>query len=70
MKNESSTFTVRVPVLEKQAFEHLCKRLDITPSQIIRQCIRQTLEAAKDSHPDLFGGMTQISTPPTKKKGR
>jgi predicted DNA-binding protein len=66
MKNETATITVRVPVLEKQAFEHLCERLDITASQIIRRCIRETLEAAQSNYPDLLG-----DTPtPTKKKGR
>lgn len=65
MKNETATITVRVPVLEKQAFDHLCERLDITASQIMRRCIRETLAAAASDFPDLLG-----DTPPTKKKGR
>lgn len=68
MKNETTTVTIRIPTLEKQAFEHLCDRLDITASQVLRRCIRETLAAAAADHPDLFG-QTQKPTPPTKKKG-
>lgn len=70
MKNETTTITVRVPTLEKQAFDHLCERLDITASQFIRRYIRETLQAAQNDYPDLFGSMTLKPTPPTKKKGR
>lgn len=67
MKNETTTITVRVPTLEKQAFDHLCERLDITASQFVRRWIRETLEAAGENHPDLFGA-PQKQTPPTPKK--
>lgn len=69
MKDATTTITVRLPILEKQAFDHLCERLDITASQIIRRCIRETLEAAAAENPDLFGNPSK-PTPPTKKKGR
>lgn len=66
MKNETTTITIRLPTLEKQAFDNLCERLDFTASQMLRRCIRETLEAASMDYPDLFG-----NTPPTtKKKGR
>lgn len=73
MENASSTLTVRLPTLEKQAFDRLCKALDITPSQVIRRTIREMLAAAHAENLDLFPETkpTTAKHPPHgKKKGR
>jgi hypothetical protein len=42
-ENRTSRLTVLIDPQKKKAFEELCERLDTTPSQAIRQMIRDLL---------------------------
>jgi hypothetical protein len=44
MENKTARLTVLIDPVKKQAFEQLCSRQDITPSQVVRQLIREYLE--------------------------
>ena len=44
MENKTARLTVLIDPVKKQAFEELCAAQDITPSQIVRQLIREYLE--------------------------
>ncbi len=50
MEQRNARLTVLIDPRKKRAFEALCEREDITPSQKIRQFIRDCLEA--DLGPD------------------
>jgi antitoxin component of RelBE/YafQ-DinJ toxin-antitoxin module len=43
MESKTARLTVLVDPTKKQAFEALCARQDLTPSQVIRQLIRDYL---------------------------
>jgi len=42
-ENRTSRLTILIDPHKKKAFEELCERLDTTPSQAIRQMIRELL---------------------------
>lgn len=44
MESKTARFTVLMDPRKKQAFEKLCAAQDITPSQVVRQLIREYLE--------------------------
>ncbi|MBK7300114.1 MAG: CopG family transcriptional regulator [Moraxellaceae bacterium] len=44
MENKTARLTVLIDPVKKQAFEKLCSNQDITPSQVVRQLIREYLE--------------------------
>lgn len=44
MENKTARFTVLLDPRKKQAFEQLCAAQDLTPSQVVRQLIREYLE--------------------------
>ncbi|WP_040576087.1 CopG family transcriptional regulator [Methylophaga aminisulfidivorans] len=44
MENKTARFTVLMDPRKKQAFERLCASQDLTPSQVVRQLIREYLE--------------------------
>lgn len=44
METKSARFTVLLDPAKKKAFEQLCAEQDRTPSQVVRQMIRQYLE--------------------------
>jgi hypothetical protein len=44
METKTARLTVLVDPAKKQAFEELCARLDVTPSQVVRQLIRDYLK--------------------------
>ncbi|KTD53219.1 CopG family transcriptional regulator [Legionella santicrucis] len=44
MENKTARFTVLMDPQKKQAFEKLCASQDLTPSQVVRQLIREYLE--------------------------
>lgn len=44
MENKTARLTVLIDPVKKQAFEELCAAQDITPSQVVRQLIREYLE--------------------------
>lgn len=43
MESKTARLTVLVDPVKKQAFEELCARQDLTPSQVIRQLMRDYL---------------------------
>ncbi|VEB37834.1 CopG family transcriptional regulator [Legionella sainthelensi] len=44
MESKTARFTVLMDPRKKQAFERLCASQDLTPSQVVRQLIREYLE--------------------------
>ena len=44
MESKTARLTVLVDPLKKKAFEELCLGQDITPSQVIRQLMREYME--------------------------
>lgn len=45
MEKKTARLTVLVDPAKKKAFEGLCAALDVTPSQVVRQLIREYLAA-------------------------
>ena len=41
MENKTARFTVLIDPRKKQMFEELCAAQDLTPSQVVRQLIRE-----------------------------
>lgn len=44
MESKTARLTVLIDPVKKKAFEDLCALQDLTPSQVIRQLIREYLE--------------------------
>lgn len=44
VESKTARFTVLMDPRKKQAFEKLCASQDLTPSQVVRQLIREYLE--------------------------
>ena len=44
MENKTARLTVLIDPAKKKAFEQLCAQLDVTPSQVVRQLIRDYLK--------------------------
>ena len=44
MENKTARFTVLLDPRKKPAFERLCAAQDLTPSQVVRQLIREYLD--------------------------
>ncbi|WP_122900727.1 ribbon-helix-helix domain-containing protein [Acinetobacter sp. B51(2017)] len=44
MENKTARLTVLIDPIKKQAFEELCARQDLKPSQVVRQLIREYLK--------------------------
>lgn len=44
METKSARFTILIDPVKKEAFENLCAAQDLTPSQVVRQLIREYLE--------------------------
>jgi hypothetical protein len=45
MEIKTARLTVLLDPAKKQAFEQLCAQQDVTPSQVVRQLIREYLKA-------------------------
>jgi hypothetical protein len=45
MERKTARLTVLIDPAKKAAFEELCARQDVTPSQVVRRLIRQYLAA-------------------------
>jgi hypothetical protein len=45
MENKTARFTILIDPRKKQIFEELCAGQDITPSQVVRQLIREYIIA-------------------------
>jgi hypothetical protein len=50
LENKTARFTVLMDPRKKQAFEALCASQDLTPSQVVRQLIREYLEQHEVSY--------------------
>lgn len=44
METKTARLTVLIDPVKKKAFEELCSAQDLTPSQVVRQLIREYLE--------------------------
>ncbi len=44
MENKTARLTILIDPVKKEAFESLCASQDLTPSQVVRQLIREYLE--------------------------
>jgi predicted transcriptional regulator len=44
MENKTARLTILIDPTKKKAFEELCSAQDLTPSQVVRQLIRDYLE--------------------------
>ncbi|HVK53550.1 MAG TPA: ribbon-helix-helix protein, CopG family [Burkholderiales bacterium] len=44
MESKTARLTVLIDPIKKKAFEDLCAAQDLTPSQVVRQMIREYLE--------------------------
>jgi hypothetical protein len=44
METKSARLTILIDPVKKEAFEKLCAAQDLTPSQVVRQLIREYLE--------------------------
>lgn len=45
MESKTARLTVLIDPVKKKAFEELCAAQDVTPSQVVRQLIRDYLES-------------------------
>ena len=45
MENKTARLTVLIDPVKKEAFEALCYRQDLKPSQVVRQLIREYLHS-------------------------
>jgi hypothetical protein len=45
MENKTARFTVLIDPRKKQIFEEICAAQDLTPSQVVRQLIREYIVA-------------------------
>ena len=57
MENKTARFTVLIDPRKKQIFEELCAAQDLTPSQVVRQLIREYIirhAASQDLPPWLL----------------
>ena len=52
VENKTARFTVLLDPRKKQAFEQLCASQDLTPSQVVRQLIREYLDRHGVSYTD------------------
>ena len=44
MENKTARLTILIDPVKKKAFEELCNQQDLTPSQVVRQLIREYLQ--------------------------
>lgn len=44
MENKTARLTILIDPIKKKALEDLCNQQDITPSQVVRQLIREYLQ--------------------------
>lgn len=59
MENKTARLTVLIDPVKKSAFEKLCAAQDLTPSQVVRQMIRDYL----DKYGVDYATKTQIGVP-------
>jgi len=61
MENKTARITVLIDPIKKKAFEELCATQDLTPSQVVRQLIRDYLQThgASYASKNKLGSSTQ-----------
>ena len=64
MESKTARLTVLIDPTKKKAFEQLCASQDITPSQVVRQLIRDYLA----EHGVSYGKASSTSNPKIKNK--
>lgn len=64
MESKTARLTVLIDPIKKQAFDALCGAQDLTPSQVVRQLIRDYL----DDHGVSYATQPDISSIANKKK--
>ncbi|HOY24470.1 MAG TPA: hypothetical protein PK002_15045 [Cellvibrio sp.] len=57
MEQKTARLTVLIDPTKKEAFEHLCSSQDVTPSQVVRQLIREYL----DKHGVTYANQAQAA---------
>jgi len=62
MENRTARLTLLIDPIKKEIFEEVCNLRDITPSQAVRQMIREYVEK--------FGTSEQIAKMPLNGKGK
>ena len=62
MENKTARLTVLIDPDKKKALERLCASQDITPSQVVRQLIRDYLK----EHGVSYGNSTSLANPQVK----
>lgn len=66
MESKTARLTVLVDPVKKKAFEELCASQDLTPSQVVRQMIREYL----DRHGVDYATKPKIGAPASDNDGR
>ncbi|MEO6920945.1 MAG: ribbon-helix-helix protein, CopG family [Collimonas sp.] len=64
MESKTARLTILIDPVKKKAFDELCLAQDLTPSQVIRQMIREYLEL---HHVD-YATKTTVKAPKLNKK--
>lgn len=62
MESKTARLTVLIDPAKKKAFEHLCAEQDLTPSQVVRQMIREYL-----AQHGVQYGVSAVPSPTAKK---
>jgi len=62
MENRTARLTLLIDPTKKQIFEEICVRRDLTPSQVVRQMIRDYVQQ--------YGSQEQIARMPLNAKTR
>ncbi|MNV32954.1 ribbon-helix-helix protein, CopG family [Pseudomonas sp. B28(2017)] len=58
MESKTARLTVLIDPIKKKAFEELCAAQDLTPSQVVRQLIRDYL----DTHGASYSTKSKLAT--------
>lgn len=62
MESKTARLTVLIDPVKKQAFENLCAAQDLTPSQVVRQLVREYLQ----QHGVSYSTKSKIGSPAKK----
>ncbi len=62
MENKTARLTILIDPTKKKAFERLCAEQDLTPSQVVRQLIREYLA----QHGVQYGALAEPLAPAKK----
>jgi predicted transcriptional regulator len=62
METKTARLTILIDPVKKKAFDELCQAQDLTPSQVIRQMIREYL----DRHDVGYATKSKVGTAPSR----